>query len=403
MSAPFYTVRVLPEGGRAQAVDLSDSVLSLTFEDATKKADKLSLTLDNSDLRHFDNPYWRRGNILEVMWGYPGRVAPARSCVIRRANGGRVLTIEAYAKSVLMHAKKQRRVWDNTTRAEVVRRIAEEYGYFDAGLRVQDTGIRLAHVTQAGMTDAQFLAHLARKEGFEFWVDHTGLNWRERDYAQAPKKVLTYFTDEVGQILDFNVETSITALTGSVEARGIDPLTKKKVTGKADNNTERKGLATVIEVVDPVSGVTSLQTRVSSEETEHTTSGAGGGSDAAAKKSAEAKYRSNHASAVKMSMSVVGDPELTAKSVVEVRGMGKMLSGKYFVLTARHVLGRSGGYRTELELRKDGTEGYGDGKDAKSKAATNKTKAPEKAGAELRQVEVVDARSGETRIEWRSQ
>jgi hypothetical protein len=47
-------------------VDLSERVLSFVFEDSKKKADKLQLTVDNWNLRNFDAPVWKKGNMLEV-------------------------------------------------------------------------------------------------------------------------------------------------------------------------------------------------------------------------------------------------------------------------------------------------------------------------------------------------
>ena len=76
---PVFYVKVAPEGEGAERVDLSHKVLSFVFEDSEKKADKLLLTVDNWDLKNFDDPVWRKGNILEVSWGYPGDMAPARS------------------------------------------------------------------------------------------------------------------------------------------------------------------------------------------------------------------------------------------------------------------------------------------------------------------------------------
>src|SRR5262249_25618928 len=67
---PSMFVKVQPEGSTGARVDLSAKVLSLVYEDCEGKADKLVLTVDNWDLANFDDPVWRKGNLLEVSWGY---------------------------------------------------------------------------------------------------------------------------------------------------------------------------------------------------------------------------------------------------------------------------------------------------------------------------------------------
>ena len=52
-------------------------------------------------------------------------------------------------------------------------------------------------------------------------------------------------------------------------------------------------------------------------------------------------------------MKVVGDPTLHAKSIVEVRGISGLLSGKYYVTNVKHIISASG-YVCDLKLTKDG-------------------------------------------------
>jgi hypothetical protein len=61
------------------------------YEDAEHKADKLVLSVDNWDLANSDDPVWRKGNLLEVPWGYPGDVAPTPQVVIQKVTGAQAL------------------------------------------------------------------------------------------------------------------------------------------------------------------------------------------------------------------------------------------------------------------------------------------------------------------------
>jgi len=60
------------------------------------------------------------------------------------------------------------RTFENLTRADVVRKIAQDNGYGVTRQDIEDTTHLLPVITQARMTDAQLIRRLADREGFEF-------------------------------------------------------------------------------------------------------------------------------------------------------------------------------------------------------------------------------------------
>jgi hypothetical protein len=117
----------------------------------------------------------------------------------------------------------------------------------------------------------------------------------------------------------------------------------------------------------------------------------------AARESA-ARFRRAERSTVKLSMQVVGDPTLHAKSIVEVRGISGLLSGKYYVTGVKHVVSSSG-YTCELKLTRDG-QGRRARQVAREQRGERNTSRPRTDG-EMTQVEAVDPETGSTRIEYR--
>ena len=163
----------------------------------------------------------------------------------------------------------------------------------------------------------------------------------------------------------------------------------------ASNETsDRATLAEVIEVVDPETGTTSLQTRNATASV-HPTSAS---TEGRAQRESDARFRRAERGTVKLSMQVVGDPTLHAKSIVEVRGISSLLSGKYYVTEAKHVISSSG-YTVELKLTRDG-QGQRARALAQQQEGEKNTSRP-RADGELTQVEVVDPETGQTRIEYR--
>ena len=102
--------------------DLSERVVSFTFEDHEKKHDVLKLVVDNHDLYFFDHPAWVKGNLVRFRFGYPGRIFGPRLAVIDSVRGFLKLTITC-TEQTSMSNTAQCRTFTNKTRVEVVREL----------------------------------------------------------------------------------------------------------------------------------------------------------------------------------------------------------------------------------------------------------------------------------------
>jgi phage protein D len=397
----FFSVRAVPEGGKVATVDLTEKILEFQFDDEESKADRLLLKVSNEDLSEFDNPIWRKGVILEATWGYPDRVASTRRCVIRKIGGARQLTVEAHALSMLLHTEKKSRVWKNMTPSDIAKKIQADYAEIlgiersldpsaNTCIVSDDEALRLERRVQAAETDATFLMRMAKKHGKVFYVDGQGVHFKPRNLKQAPVKTLTWYGGDGpdAEFIDFTVDNDITARPGSVTKKGFDPLAKKAISHRADNDsTTRDGLAPVIEIVDGRTGEKHLAKRASEDHVEHTNEVTAG----AAKSHAAGKFREVQHVTVKLSVKAIGDPDLLAKRVVNLQGLGKRLSGRYYIKSATHKIGS--GYTVELHCKTDGHGGYPTN-NAKSNATPN-------VATERAKIKLVDGRTGQTRIAYR--
>ena len=399
-SAPGVRITLLPDEKAAAGtpVDLADRILGFTYEDSERKADKVSIVLDNFDLSLFESQALAGGSILEVSWGYPGCMAPPRRVVVKKLKGFTTLTVEAQALSSLMNRKARTRRWENVTRAAVAKKIAAEYGYSGSFADIEDTGEVFEVINQSAETDARLLKRLAAREEFEFFVDHTGLHFHERRLGAAPTHVLTWYADPGrGDVLSVNVESDLGRRAGKVAVKGRDPKSKTTIQATATSSTvKRSTLGEVVEVVDPESGSTSLQTRNATESVHASPVSTA----KRATREADARFRRAEGASVKLSLQVVGDPTLAAKSVVEVRGISSLLSGKYYAREVKHIISSSG-YTCELKLTRDGV-GRRARAQAKQQGGAPNTSNPKAGSGALTQVEVVDRETGKTRIQFRS-
>lgn len=397
-SAPGVRITLLQDekASSGEPVELAGRIIGFTYEDCERKTDKVSLQLDNYDLSLFEREELTGGAVLEVSWGYPGNMAPPRRVTVKKLKGFTTLDIEGQALSVLMNREAKTRQWENKTRADVVREIAKEHGYEGQFVDVDDTAESFDVINQTAETDARFLRRLAAREEFEFYVDDGGMHFHERRQSAAPTHVFTWFSDPGrGDVISVSVESDLVKRAGKVTVKGRDPMTRTTVESSSSSaNTTRATLGETVEVVDPETGSTSLETRNATASVHPTASS----TSKRAERESAARFRAAERSTVKLSMNVVGDPTLRAKSIVEVRGITPLLSGKYYVTEVKHVVSGSG-YTCELKLTRDGTGRMAKKVAQEQRGERNRTR-PRNDG-EVTQVEAVDPETGSTRIEYR--
>jgi phage protein D len=381
-----------------EPLDFGTRVMSLTYEDSEKKADKVTITLNNEDLSLFERSDIVNGCVLEVSWGYPGNMARPRRVVIQKLKGFQTLTLEGVATPIL-HAKQGKsRAWKGKTRSQVVRLVAEELGYVDATTEIQDTTHVIDVINQSAESDAAFIRRMAAKEHFVFYVDGNGFHWHERKVNGAPTHVFEWSNDKSGTLKGVSVESDLMRRVGRVDVKGRNPVTKATIGESGDSaSVDRGTLGTVVEVVDPKSGRTALQTR-NATSTVHSSSAS---TPEAAKAEAKARFKKAESEAIKLTIELVGDPTLDAKKVVELRGISTILSGKYYLTEVKHTIDGSG-YGISAKATRDAMGGRSGatGKGEQTQGGTpNRSDASK--GGELTPIEKVDAKSGRTAIEYR--
>jgi phage protein D len=359
-------VRLQDQSNREYRI-VTDSILSFKYTDAERKTDTVKLTVDNSDLTQFDDPAWRKGGRIRVSWGYPGAMAPERTCIITSVKGFRELSIEANAESVLMNLVTRQRVFEGKKISEIAEQIASEYGYGSDVQHIDDTMDREEIITQANLTDAQFLRQRASDVGFEFYVDFDGFHFHERRLGEPPVRALTYFIDgDQGDFVeDPTIDNDVTARPGRVRTRGRNPRTRSDITQSADNNSDdnRQTLTHMVDVIDSETRTTTTvrrrrppdqsERRLGSEQTVPTADA----NNNTARRRARGRFRRAQQVAVKMKAKIIGDPVLLAKTIVQVRGMGQRLSVKYYLQEVTHDLSPSG-YICNLTMVSDGHGGH---------------------------------------------
>jgi phage protein D len=309
---------------------ISERLTSLVFSDHEKKKDQLVLKLRNEDFGLLENPVFVKGQKIMATWGWPGKLKPPRRLIVTKVKGGDPLTVTALDTSQLMDKVKETKDWESVTDSEVVREIAQKHGYTGQYLHIEETSTR-HDVSQYFMTDARMIARLARKNGFEFYIDASGLHWHKRIVNGKPAKIYIYKNDPgVGDILEkprFDVNLSKGVSKIKVVTR--DPITKQlwEIFGGPDD-TEVETLGLEDEMGNPddddqgirASRLARVDVRDYGMQTEEET-----------KDIANAIYREEVKGRYKMDLSVIGDGGIGAKLLVDVYGITESWDGMYYI------------------------------------------------------------------------
>ena len=253
--------------------------------------------------------------------------------------------VRGYDHSHRLHRGRRTESYRNVTDADVVRTVAQR-----ANLQVgtiQSSQPTHEYVSQANLSDWDFLKARAREIGYELTVVDGKVNFGRPEQAQSgPQAGDLNSTDRLQLILGTNLESFRPRLTSAeqvseVQVRGWDPSRKEKLVGTASASTSAAQLTSSTQPVTPADLASTFggPTYVSVDRA-HTKQAE---VDAVA-----AALNEQIAGAFAEAEGVAkGDPRLKAGTAVSVGLAGDPFEGRYTLTSTRHVFDHDG-YKTRF-------------------------------------------------------
>ena len=351
---------------------VEDRLESFKFTDRDKGKDVCEMVFRNDDYLMLDMPVFTKGMKLLVAWGWAGTLAVPRRMIVMKVHGGDRITVTCHCTLALLDKEKRGRCEVFITDSEFVRLVAADHGYTGVLADIEDTSEMRDAITQGRQeTDARTLHRLARRNGFVFYMDASGLHWHKRRTDLDPVKTYWYKTDPGrGDILaPPRIEANLTRAIAQVKVLARDPIRKGnpiEVTAD-DTTTDDTALGNENEFGDPDSSLSQREERITRIDER-----AGGLlSEEAAQSEANARYRITAKRRYKMGLDVIGDARVGAKEVVDVWGISEMFDGLYYIKECVHTVD-SGGFRQAHSLIKDALREVKAGKKSQKKGKRNK-------------------------------
>ena len=340
----------LRDRGQKLPVTVARDVSQLAYKDDLEKIDQVDLTLSNWDDEAYTFSWSERdrflpGKELEIWLGYlgPDRLRRVISAEITSfkpsfpASGQPSIVVSGLNVLHRLRRTKHTQIFENKTPTQIAERIGRQ---MNVKLITQPKGEEPYDYLMQDGYDINFLLQLARTSGYEIYVDE-GRSTKDRPAvffgSTDEVRKITYKLRYGATLIDFQPTITTTRQVASVTVRSWDRTKKKPISvtysrkqlnlGPIDTDVE----SAFNERVEVVTAVVA--------------------NEAEARRMARDRLRDIAHDTVTASGSTVGLPDLRAGSTIEVDGVGKRFSGKYFVTSTTHTLG-SAGYTTSFNARR---------------------------------------------------
>jgi phage protein D len=325
--------------------DVSDRADSFTFKVWDPHAEPVHVVSRTRKWK-FDGLF-DEGTEVEIQMGYRDKLSlmlrgeiTAVTCDFPE-EGHPTLTIRGFSLYHRLQRQHRREPFEATTDSGIAREIAVVMGL---NPRVDETAIEYPLVSPNDETYASILTQRAKRIGYEVVVKDDTLYFQRPRYLENHSPVITL---EWGKDLrSFNSSLSTYNMVSEVTVRGSQTSQgrgKDPLVGTARGGDERikLGEKTGPQIVKHSFG----DNPILSDDHSIT-------SQQEASEIALAKLESKALDFICGNGSCVGDPRLMARTVIELKGVGKLFSGNYYVTSATHTID-SNGYRTDFEVKRN--------------------------------------------------
>jgi phage protein D len=339
-------------GGKNLIRDLYLEVTSVQVDQTLEGADRFSFVINNGfdvSKREFIPAgnkslpeFFEFGSPVTIHMGYGDRLDLMLSGIVTELNtsfpssGLPQITISGYDYSYCLTKGTDSRNWEKQKDSDVVRQIAKDYNLEP---KVEDTKVVQPKIERSQESAAKFVARLAERNGFEFFVTEKELFFRKPANDKSGAIELEWGRG----LLSFSPELTLSEQVAQVEVHGWNIQTKQPIVGKAKRGDEPgrdqkrssgaeylkkvcKAEQATLRVREPVFSQQEADQRARAILTRRAEGFVGGRGES------------------------VGIPELEPNVNITLGGLGKLFDTTFYVKQTTHTVDSSG-YRTSFEVK----------------------------------------------------
>ncbi|OMH40220.1 phage late control D family protein [Desulfurobacterium indicum] len=309
---------------------LTPYVLSVTYEDVYHgESDTIEITIENRDLRWLQNWYPEKGDTVVLNIGYKNE--PHLPCgefeideieFSGSRTGGDTVHLRGIAAPFKKSIREKRTIaYENAALSKVINLIADRNG-MNAVVEL-DSDPTFKRIDQKQMADLTFLRELAEKYNASVKVQGNTVYFISNDRLKERKPALTI---ERKDIISYSLRDKTHNIYKGIIITYHDPKTKKLLKYREDWTGYKAG-ADYLKINEKVESLEEAKIRARAERYKY-----------------DSKEKTGR-------ITMPGNPQVMAGLVVALKGFG-LMDGNWLIERTRHTISRTGGWVTEMEVKK---------------------------------------------------
>jgi len=280
-------------------------------------------------IKWVDGDLFKEGNEVKIKLGYhaplPELMVGEITCLEPEFSdqGPVVLKVRGYTRLYKLGFGRKSRSFPKWSDSDIAMQIAKDWQLkAELGDTIEDTVIKHEYLFQNNQTDLEYLLERARRIHYEVKVEGSTLHFRKT--RENTGKVLTLIFGE--NLLNFFPRLNVLAQVGEVAVQGWNAKEKKKIQGKAQD-----------EMPPPTQNLLVDASPSTQEDAERV---------------AKAQLNASAFELVTGEGTALGDPQIRAGIVIELKELGRRFSGIYYVTAVNHVYSKLNGYVTSFTVHR---------------------------------------------------
>ncbi|MEJ2431485.1 MAG: hypothetical protein P8075_21600 [Deltaproteobacteria bacterium] len=354
--APSFRIMVQ---GRDLSHGVTADVLSVSVTETFNRADSFSIVLRETypepgrlfaggdEFKWMDSGLLDESNEVEIYLGYVDDLHLMLRGEISALNpnfpasGEPTLTVQGYSLYQRLQHRRRREPFKSATDSGIVEEIAAA---MNLKAVVDRTEAEHPLFSPQGDTLAHILTQRAQRLNYEVTVKDRTLYFQRPRYLDNPSPGITleWGKDLISFSPRLSIHNAATEVTvrgpQTSQGRGKDPLVG---TARAGDVRVKMGAETGQEIAKSKFGDHHVLV------SDHNVANA-----QEANEMALARLEDQALEFIGGRGSCIGNPKLSSRMVIELKGLGKRFTGNYYITSTTHSIG-SGGYRTDFEVKRN--------------------------------------------------
>lgn len=352
--APAFKIEI---GGKELEQAAMVNILSVSVTDTLGRADSFAIRISDRHEKHgrfaggaslkwMDTTLFDEGNEVKISLGYVNNMSFVFEGEITAVStsfpqtGAPEMNVRGFSHYHRLQRKRRTKAFESATASGIAEEIASDMGFTS---EVDDTTAEHPHNLNEDETYADILLAKARPIAYEVKVKEKKLYFVKPRYLSNPSPDITLeWGKDLGSftpsISTYDMTTEVTVRSSQTSQGGG----KSALVGKAKAGEEsvimgdKSGSQIALEIFKD--NKVKMNEIVSSQQE--------------AKDVARAQLEAKSIEFITASATSIGRPDIAARKVIKIKGVGKRYSGNYYVTSVTHTIDARG-YLTNFQLKRN--------------------------------------------------